>query len=140
MEDQERFVSPPQEPLPPAKIHFRTLVLSDLHLGTKDAQARELLDVLRGIRCDKLILNGDIVDLWSLRRKNYWTPAHTAVLRRIMKMAEKDGTKVVYLRGNHDDFIRHLLPIALDRIELAERTHPRRPAGSAVPLHPRRRL
>jgi len=76
--------------------------------------------VLRGIRCDKLILNGDIVDLWSLRRKNYWTPAHTAVLRRIMKMAEKDGTKVVYLRGNHDDFIRHLLPIALDRIELAE--------------------
>ena len=120
MEDQERFVSPPQEPLPPAKIHFRTLVLSDLHLGTKDAQARELLDVLRGIRCDKLILNGDIIDLWSLRRKNHWTPAHTAVLRRIMKMAEKDGTKVVYLRGNHDDFIRHLLPIALDRIELAE--------------------
>jgi len=120
MEDQERFISPPQEPLPPAKIHFRTLVLSDLHLGTKDAQARELLDVLRGIRCDKLILNGDIVDLWSLRRKNHWTPAHTAVLRRIMKMAEKDGTKVVYLRGNHDDFIRHLIPITLDRIELAE--------------------
>jgi UDP-2,3-diacylglucosamine pyrophosphatase LpxH len=120
MEDQERFISPPQEPLPPAKIHFRTLVLSDLHLGTKDAQARELLDVLRGIRCDKLILNGDIIDLWSLRRKNHWTPAHTAVLRRIMKMAEKDGTKVVYLRGNHDDFIRHLIPITLDRIELAE--------------------
>ena len=44
-----------------AKVHFRTLVLSDLHLGTKDAQARELLEVLRGIRCDKLILNGDIV-------------------------------------------------------------------------------
>ena len=120
MEDQERFVSPPQEPLPPAKLHFRTIVLSDLHLGTKDAQARELLDVLRGVRCDKLILNGDIVDLWSLRRKNHWTPAHTAVLRRIMKMAEKDGTKVVYLRGNHDDFIRYLIPISLDRIELAE--------------------
>ncbi len=77
------------------KIHFRTLVLSDLHLGTKDAQARELLDVLRGIRCDKLILNGDIIDLWSLQRKNHWSPAHTAVIRRIMKMAEKDGTKVI---------------------------------------------
>ena len=102
------------------KIHFRTLILSDLHLGTKDAQARELLDVLRGIRCDKLILNGDIIDLWSLQRKNHWSPAHTAVVRRIMKMAEKDGTKVVYLRGNHDDFIRHLIPISLDRIELAE--------------------
>jgi hypothetical protein len=96
--------------------------------------------VLRGIRCDKLILNGDIIDLWSLRRKNYWTPAHTAVLRRIMKMAEKDGTKVVYLRGNHDDFIRHLLPM-LPRPHRAGRgTHPRRPAGPAVPLHPRRRL
>jgi len=102
------------------KIHFRTLVLSDLHLGTKDAQARELLDVLRGIRCDKLILNGDIIDLWSLQRKNHWSPAHTAVIRRIMKMAEKDGTKVVYLRGNHDDFIRRLIPLVLDRIELAE--------------------
>lgn len=102
------------------KIHFRTLVLSDLHLGTKDAQARELLDVLRGIRCDKLILNGDIIDLWSLQRKNHWGPAHTAVVRRIMKMAEKDGTKVVYLRGNHDDFIRRLIPLVLDRIELAE--------------------
>lgn len=102
------------------KVHFRTLVLSDLHLGTKDAQARELLDVLRGIRCDKLILNGDIIDLWSLQRKNHWSPAHTAVIRRIMKMAEKDGTKVIYLRGNHDDFIRRLIPLVLDRIELAE--------------------
>ncbi|MGA0134749.1 MAG: UDP-2,3-diacylglucosamine diphosphatase, partial [Opitutales bacterium] len=99
---------------------FRTLVLSDLHLGTKDSQARELLEVLRGVRCEKLILNGDIIDLWSLRRKNHWSPAHTAVVRRLMKMAEKDGTKVVYLRGNHDDFLRRLIPIALDRIELAE--------------------
>lgn len=103
-----------------AKVHFRTLVLSDLHLGTKDSQARELLDVLRGVRCDKLILNGDIVDLWSLQRKNHWGPAHTAVVRRILKMAEKDGTRVVYLRGNHDDFIRRLIPLSLDRIELAE--------------------
>ncbi|MEY2821348.1 MAG: hypothetical protein RJA37_984 [Verrucomicrobiota bacterium] len=109
-----------ERPVPPHKVLFRTLVLSDLHLGTKDSQARELLEVLRGVRCEKLILNGDIIDLWSLRRKNHWNPAHTAVIRRIMKMAEKDGTKVVYLRGNHDDFLRRLIPIALDRIELAE--------------------
>ncbi len=102
------------------KVFFRTLVLSDLHLGTKDAQARELLEVLRGVKCEKLILNGDIIDLWSLQRKNHWSAAHTAVVRRIMKMAEKDGTKVIYLRGNHDDFIRRLIPITLDRIELAE--------------------
>ncbi|MFM8903820.1 MAG: UDP-2,3-diacylglucosamine diphosphatase [Verrucomicrobiota bacterium] len=109
-----------ERPVPPHKVLFRTLVLSDLHLGTKDSQARELLEVLRGVRCEKLILHGDIIDLWSLRRKNHWSPAHTAVVRRLMKMAEKDGTKVVYLRGNHDDFLRRLIPIALDRIELAE--------------------
>lgn len=102
------------------KVHLRTLVLSDLHLGTRDAQARALLDVLRGIRCEKLILNGDIIDLWSLQRKNHWAPAHTAVVRRILKMAEKDGTRIVYLRGNHDDFIGRLLPLGLDRMELAE--------------------
>lgn len=104
----------------PGKVRFRTLVLSDLHLGTKDAQARALLDILRGVVCDKLILNGDIIDLWSLQRKNHWAPAHTAVVRRILKMAEKDGTRIVYLRGNHDDFIGRLLPLGLDRMELAE--------------------
>lgn len=104
----------------PGKVHFRTLVLSDLHLGTRDAQARALLDILRGVSCDKLILNGDIIDLWSLQRKNHWAPAHTAVVRRILKMAEKDGTRIVYLRGNHDDFIGRLLPLGLDRMELAE--------------------
>ena len=103
-----------------AKVHFRTIILSDLHLGTKDAQARELLEVLRGVRCQKMILNGDIIDLWSLQRNNYWGPAHTAVVRRLLKMAEKDGTQMIYLRGNHDDFIRRLIPISLDRIELAE--------------------
>ena len=103
-----------------AKVHFRTIILSDLHLGTKDAQARELLEVLRGVRCQKMILNGDIIDLWSLQRNNFWGPAHTAVVRRLLKMAEKDGTQMIYLRGNHDDFIRRLIPISLDRIELAE--------------------
>lgn len=112
MQASPRLLSP--------KLQFRTLILSDLHLGTKDAKARELLDMLRGVRCEKLILNGDIIDLWSLQRKNHWGPAHTAVVRRLLKMAEKDGTRVVYLRGNHDDFIRRLIPISLDRIELAE--------------------
>lgn len=112
MESQTRPIS--------AKVYFRTIILSDLHLGTKDAQARELLEILRGVRCQKMILNGDIIDLWSLQRKNHWGPAHTAVVRRLLKMAEKDGTQMIYLRGNHDDFIRRLIPISLDRIELAE--------------------
>jgi UDP-2,3-diacylglucosamine pyrophosphatase LpxH len=107
-------------PSPDGKVHFRTLVLSDLHLGTRDAQAMALLDILRSVRCDKLILNGDIIDLWSLQRRNHWAPAHTAVVRRILKMAERHGTRIVYLRGNHDDFIGRLLPLAIGRMELAE--------------------
>lgn len=102
------------------KLHLRTLVLSDLHLGTRDAQAFALLEVLRSIRCDKLILNGDIIDLWSLQRRNHWVPSHTAVVRRILKMAERHGTQVVYLRGNHDDFVGRLLPLTIGRMELAE--------------------
>ena len=101
-------------------LRVRTVILSDVHLGTSDCKIREVNHFLRHVRCDKLILNGDIIDLWSLQRKNHWSPAHTAVIRRIMKMAEKDGTKVIYLRGNHDDFIRRLIPLVLDRIELAE--------------------
>ena len=114
----ERQPEPPSQP--DGKLHLRTLVLSDLHLGTRDAQALALLEILRSVRCEKLILNGDIIDLWSLQRRNHWAPAHTAVVRRILKMAERHGTRVIYLRGNHDDFIGRLLPLAIGRMELAE--------------------
>ena len=106
-----------------ARLRYRTVILSDTHLGTRDAKARELLHFLRHIRCDKLVLNGDIIDFWSLRRRPYWTADHTAVLRRILKMAEK-RTEVVYLRGNHDDMPADLMPLVLDRITVADRhTH-----------------
>jgi predicted phosphodiesterase len=103
------------------RLRYRTVIISDTHLGTKDAKARELLHFLKHIRCDKLVLNGDIIDFWSLRRKPYWTQEHTAVIRRILKMAEKK-TQVVYLRGNHDDLPGDLMPLVLDLIRL-ESTH-----------------
>lgn len=102
---------------PKIRLRYRTVILSDTHLGTKDAKARELLHFLKHIRCDKLVLNGDIIDFWSLRRKPYWTQDHTAVIRRILKMAEKK-TEVVYLRGNHDDMPADLMPLILDKLTL----------------------
>lgn len=111
------------------RLRYRTVILSDTHLGTRDAKAHELLYFLRHIRCEKLILNGDIIDFWSLRRTPYWTADHTAVLRRILKMAEK-RTEVVYLRGNHDDLPADLMPLVLDRIRIEDR-HFHETAGGA---------
>lgn len=105
---------------PKVRLRFRTVIISDTHLGTHDSKAHELLYFLKHVRCDKLILNGDIVDFWSLRRNPLWTPEHTAVIRRILKMAEKH-TEVVYLRGNHDDIPGELMPLALDRIRIEDR-------------------
>jgi UDP-2,3-diacylglucosamine pyrophosphatase LpxH len=112
---------------PKVRLRYRTVIISDTHLGTKDAKARELLHFLKHVKCDKLVLNGDIIDFWSLRRKPYWTQEHTAVIRRILKMAEKK-TEVVYLRGNHDDMPGDLMPLVLDRIRL-ESTHVHETAG-----------
>lgn len=103
---------------PKVRLRYRTVIISDTHLGTKDAKVRELLRFLKNIRCERLVLNGDIVDFWSLRRKPYWTAEHTAVIRHILKMAER-GVEVVYLRGNHDDMPVDLMPLTLDKITIA---------------------
>lgn len=105
-----------------AKIrrHYRTIVLSDIHLGTADCKAAELLEFLKRVSCERLILNGDIIDFWSLKRNAYWRDAHTRVLRQILKMAEKRQTHIVYLRGNHDDISAEFLPILLDKISVRD--------------------
>lgn len=93
-------------------IHYRTVWLSDIHLGFKDCRAEYLLDFLASVDCDTLYLVGDIVDLWSLKRRFYWPSSHYEVIRAIFKKARK-GTRVVYIPGNHDfpirDYVGHLL-------------------------------
>jgi len=70
-------------------LHARTVIISDVHLGTSDCKAREVNHFLRHIRCEKLILNGDIIDGWQLRRSGSWTKAHTRFVRIVLKMARK---------------------------------------------------
>ncbi len=105
-------------PEPGKKFHCRTLFLSDIHLGTASSKADEVVDFLKRIRCRKLILNGDIIDGWALKRGSPWTPRHTRVIRRILKMNERHGTEVVYLRGNHDEILGRFLPLALGTIRI----------------------
>ncbi len=86
------------------KRHYRTVWISDLHLGTKGANADELLEFLRIVNSDKLYLVGDIVDGWRLKRSWYWPQSHNDVVQKILRKARK-GTRVIYVPGNHDEFL-----------------------------------
>lgn len=102
------------------KLKVRTLVLSDVHLGTPNCRVDEVNHLLKHVRCEKLILNGDIIDGWQLRRSGNWTTGHTRFVRLVLKAMEKRGTHVVYLRGNHDDILARFLPFQFDHLEVVE--------------------
>ncbi|HEY6123841.1 MAG TPA: UDP-2,3-diacylglucosamine diphosphatase [Steroidobacteraceae bacterium] len=89
----------------PKKVSLRSVFVSDVHLGSRDCRARELLQFLEGVETDYLFLVGDIIDFWSLRRSFYWPEEHNDVVRAILTKA-KEGTQVIYVPGNHDDNIR----------------------------------
>ena len=86
----------------------RTLWLSDLHLGSPGCKARRLVKFLRQNDCEQLYLVGDIFDGWKLKSRFYWTPDHTRVIKAILAKARR-GTRVYYLTGNHDDFMRQFV-------------------------------
>lgn len=94
---------------------YRTVILSDLHLGSKASRSKDIIDFLETIECDNLILNGDIVDGWALSRGSKWKDSHTKVVRKILKIAEK-GTDVIWIRGNHDDFLDTYMNISLGNV------------------------
>ena len=102
------------------KLRVRTVILSDVHLGTPGSKVREVNHFLRHIRCATLILNGDIIDGWQLRRKGHWTKAHTRFIRIVLKKMEKRGTDVIYLRGNHDDVLSRFLPLEFENLSIVE--------------------
>lgn len=94
---------------------FRTIVLSDLHLGTAGSKAKEVADFLNHHSCQKLILNGDIIDGWQLRQHGTWKKKHTAFFKVVLKQIVQYNTRVVYLRGNHDDFLDQVLPLQVGK-------------------------
>jgi UDP-2,3-diacylglucosamine pyrophosphatase LpxH len=90
--------------------HYKTIIISDIHLGAEESKAKEVVRFLKKHSCDKLILNGDIIDGWQLRRSGKWKKKHTRFFRCVLKMIEKQNTEVIYVRGNHDDFLDNVLP------------------------------
>lgn len=105
------------------RTRYRTIFISDIHLGTAGCNAELLLDFLKSTECDTLYLVGDIVDGWQLRKGWYWPQAHNDVVRAILKMA-KHGTHVIYVPGNHDEHFRDYVGLEFGGIELlAEDVH-----------------
>ncbi|MEG2047084.1 MAG: UDP-2,3-diacylglucosamine diphosphatase [Comamonas sp.] len=106
------------DPSRPPK-HFRTLWISDLHLGTPGCQAAALLDFLKHTECETLYLVGDIIDGWQLRRQWYWPQAHNDVVQKLLRKARK-GTRVIFIPGNHDEFARRYVQLNFGGITVAE--------------------
>jgi UDP-2,3-diacylglucosamine pyrophosphatase LpxH len=98
---------------------FRALFLSDVHLGTRGCQAQRLLDFLRLHDAETIYLVGDIVDGWQLRGGWYWPQAHNDVVQKLLRKARK-GSRVIYVPGNHDEFLRDYYGTHFGGIEIVE--------------------
>lgn len=98
---------------------YRTIWLSDIHLGSQGCQALYLLDFLRTHRAETLYLVGDILDGWELRKGWYWPQAHNDVVQKLLRMARK-GTRIIYIPGNHDELSRQFIGLSFGGIQIAE--------------------
>ena len=101
------------------KRKLDVVIISDVHLGTRGSHATELLRYLRTIKPRKLILNGDIIDMWQFS-KRYWPSSHMQVIRHIMGLLTK-GTKVIYLPGNHDEMLRKFSGFRLGSFQIMDK-------------------
>ena len=85
--------------------HYRTLFVSDLHLGTRASQADAFLEFLKTHDADTIFLVGDIVDLWRVKRGPVWLQSHNDVLQKLLRKVRK-GTRIIFIPGNHDEGLR----------------------------------
>jgi len=107
------------------EVRYRSVFISDIHLGTRGCQAELLLDFIRHMSCEKLYLVGDILDGWRLKARWWWPQAHNDVVQKVLRLARK-GVEVTYIPGNHDEAARDFcglrfggVAVARDAIHLA---------------------
>jgi UDP-2,3-diacylglucosamine pyrophosphatase LpxH len=100
-------------------MSFRAIWLSDVHLGSRSCRVKLLLDFLRNNHCEQLYLVGDIIDIESLKRSFFWPQSHAEVLQLILQKSQ-EGTRVVYIPGNHDDDLRSLIGVSFGNVEVAQ--------------------
>jgi UDP-2,3-diacylglucosamine pyrophosphatase LpxH len=116
---REIAIRPPEEEDDEPLLRFRSIFISDVHLGTPGCQARALLSFLRQTESRELYLVGDIIDGWQLKRRWYWHQSHNDVVQKVLRKARK-GTRVTYIAGNHDEAMRHFLGLAFGGIDIRD--------------------
>ena len=99
-------------------LNYKSIWISDLHLGTRGCQSELLLEFIKHTQSEKLYLVGDIVDGWALKNNWYWPQSHNDVIQKILKKA-RHGTRVFYLSGNHDEILRKFIPVNFGGVEIA---------------------
>jgi UDP-2,3-diacylglucosamine pyrophosphatase LpxH len=102
-----------------AVTNVRAIFLSDIHLGTRGCQAALLLEFLRHYEADMVYLVGDIVDGWRLKRSWHWPQAHNDVVQKLLRKGRK-GARIIYVPGNHDEFLRDFVGSQFGVVELAD--------------------
>jgi UDP-2,3-diacylglucosamine pyrophosphatase LpxH len=112
-------------------FRYRSVFISDTHLGFAGVRAAELSAFLKHVRCERLYLVGDIIDLWALRQKWRWPAMHNQVVRRLLKTAKR-GTVVTYIPGNHDDALRQYLGLDLGGVRIAKQAVHRTADGRSL--------
>ena len=103
---------------PEGKLQCRSIWISDVHLGSRHSKASELLQLFERIEFETLYLVGDIVDLLAMKRRVHWPNTHNKVLREIMKLSRRKGSKVIYVPGNHDYAFRTLVGGTLGEMDI----------------------
>lgn len=101
--------------------HYRALFISDVHLGSRGSQADKLIDFLRYHDADTIYLVGDIVDGWQLRSNWRWPQSHNDVVQKLLRKTRK-GSRIVYVPGNHDEFLRDYYGSHFGGVEVVEQT------------------
>jgi UDP-2,3-diacylglucosamine pyrophosphatase LpxH len=100
------------------KTFYKTIVLSDIHLGIKASKAKEVVNFLKHHKCETLILNGDIIDGWQLRKNGKWKKQHSNFFKHIIGLTSKNKCKIIYIRGNHDDFLEEIMPLKIGNFSI----------------------
>lgn len=103
----------------PSKMNFRSIWISDIHLGTLGCQSEQLLEFLRHTESKHLFLVGDIIDGWALKRRWYWHQSHNDIVQKVLRKARK-GTEVTFIAGNHDEVARQFVGLAFGGIAIAD--------------------
>jgi UDP-2,3-diacylglucosamine pyrophosphatase LpxH len=98
---------------------YRAIFISDVHLGTRTAQVDALLDFMKQAEADVIYLVGDIVDGWRLKKSWHWPQNHNDLVQKLLRKARK-GARIVFIAGNHDEFLRDFLDSHLGGIEIAD--------------------